>query len=74
MQIKMSAHATVEQKQNRFKFSETMAQFVGEHCPKGSYLVCSIFSEQDEYRKKFGNVYLRRNYWLGNFKDHIRSV
>ena len=51
-----------------------MEPFIAEKCANGSYLVCNVCSVFDVDKRKYGMVRMRSPFWLGYFKDHLRSA
>ena len=60
--------------QHQWKLSDEILPFISEKCPNGSFLVCKICSVFDVEGRRFGVVNMRNNFWLGYFKDHIKSA
>ena len=48
---------------------------ISEKCPEGSLITCTIWTKWDEeLDSKFGQVKLRKNFWISYFCDHIKSA
>ena len=57
-----------------WKIPETLMPFIGELCPKGTYVECKICCDWDKEGKKFSCVQIGKKFWFGYFTDHIRST
>ena len=61
-------------KQRKWSILDSMECCIAEKFPNGTHLACNVCSVFDMEERKFGVVKMRAPFWLGYFRDHLKSA